>query len=227
MPTGSSRGWAGLPLRRTRSFESTRSIAGVPFGLPARPRSARYSSATLKRPDRNSMLGSTRYLYRSVPTARSASSENRALRCSSRAGKPPAGNENASNAWPRTGRGRSSTSESVRTLPIPDRAAMACRRLVFPAPFGPNSTARRGTSTVTSTSDLKLRTVSFVSIAVSVSGSDTHRRAASRRDGGRSRVGDPGASCRPAHPYPFLAHRYLLASRLRCCRVSSPPPRVE
>ena len=42
-----------------------------------------------------------------------------------RSGGPPAGNEDASNAWPRTGIGRSSTSESVRMLPIHDSAAMA------------------------------------------------------------------------------------------------------
>ena len=42
-----------------------------------------------------------------------------------RSGGPPAGNEDASNAWPRTGIGRSSTSESVRTLPLHDSAAMA------------------------------------------------------------------------------------------------------
>ena len=165
MPIGSWRGCAGFPLRRTWSFESTRSIAGVPFGLPVRPRRARYSSATPRRPDCNSMLGSTRYRYRSAPTARSAPSENRAFSCCSSAGSPPVGNENASNAWPRTGSGRSSASESVRTLPIHDNAAMASSKLLLPAAFGPKSTAKRGNSTVTSTSDLKSRTVSFFNIA--------------------------------------------------------------
>src|SRR5206468_9326083 len=80
-------------------------------------------------------------------------------------GSPPAGKAKASIGYPLIG--SDSASERVRLVAMRDNACTASRRLLLPAALGPKSTAIRGNSTATSSSDLNPFTISFFNTHVS------------------------------------------------------------